>query len=264
MKKIAALTYWFSIAIVLSFSINLLAGCSKGIFNRKAKTEAEEMPFSSLYPTSKTKGGNEVDMTMEAMTYYDKGLYSTASEQFQRIRDQYPFSPYATLAELHIADCKFYENEYEEAIPLYEEFEKLHPNNEAIPYVIYQEGRCYHRLMSTPDRDQTNTRKLIEIYGRLLNRYPDSPYSFEAKRRVAEAREMLAEHELIVSHWYIRTKQYPQAKMRLEKAIELYPDTAAGRKARNILNSIANAGGDTTKVSDGQTLKSWVKRLFSF
>ncbi|MGQ9812827.1 MAG: outer membrane protein assembly factor BamD [Dissulfurimicrobium sp.] len=264
MKKTTALTYWFSIAIILSFSIGLLSSCSKGIFTRKAGTTAEEMPFSSLYPTSKSKGENEVSMTMEAMTYYNKGLYSMASERFQRIKDQYPFSPYATLAELHIADCKFYENEYEEAISLYEEFEKLHPNNEAIPYVIYQKGRCYHRLMSTPDRDQTNTRKLIETYGRLLNRYPDSPYSFEAKRRLAEAREMLAEHELIVSHWYIRTKQYAQAKMRLERAIELYPDTAAGRKARNILNGIANLGDDTTRSADGQAPKSWVKRLFSF
>lgn len=264
MKKTISLTYWLSIVTILFFLIGL-SGCAKGIFNRNAKGEAEEMPFSSLYPTSKAKKGNELEMTIEAMTYYDKGLYSTAAEQFQRIRDQYPFSPYATLAELHIADCKFYENEYEEAISLYEEFEKLHPNNEAIPYVIYQEGRCYHRLMSTPDRDQTNTHKLIEIYERLIKRYPDSPYTFEAKRRVAEAREMLAEHELIVSQWYIRTKQYPQAKMRLERAIELYPDTTAGHKARAILNSIAKAGNDTQKVPSGaQSLTGWVKRLFSF
>lgn len=254
MKKTVLLT-WGSIVIVLYFSIGLLTGCSKALFSRNEKTETEEMPFSSLYPTSKAKTGNDVEMTIEAMNYYDTGRYSTAAEQFQRIRDQFPFSPYATLAELHIADCKFYDGDYEEAIPLYEEFEKLHPNNDAVPYVIYQEGRCYHRLMSTADRDQTNTRKLIEIYSSLLNRYPNSPYSFEAKRRLSEAKEMLADHELIVAHWYIRVGQYPQARARLENVLDLYPDTAASRKASNMLNGMANA--------DGQS-KSWFKRLLPF
>lgn len=256
MKKNALQISRLNLIIALSFFISLVSGCSKNLFSHGgAKTD--EMPFSSLYPTSHPSDGKEIDMTMEAMDYFDRGRYSLASDTFKKIRDQYPFSPYAVLAELHIADCKFYEHEYEEAIPLYEEFEKMHPNNEAVPYVIFQEGSCYHRLMSTPDRDQTNTHKLIDTYDRLIKRYPNSPYTFEAKRRIAEAREMLAESEMVVAKWYMRVGQYPQAKARLENVINLYPDTRASLDARSMLNRINEAG-------TGGKGSSWFKRFFSF
>ncbi len=177
-------------------------------------------------------------LTKEAMDYYARGRYLLAEEIFQKIRDRYPFSPLATLAELRLADCKFHQGLYEEAIPLYEEFEKLHPTNEAIPYVIFQEGACYHELMCSADRDQTNTHKMIETYQRLLKRFPDSPYTYEGKRRILEGRNRLAEHEIVVAKWYLNTKQYPQARKRLETAINLYPDTKACKEARRLLKRL--------------------------
>ncbi|MGB9713237.1 MAG: outer membrane protein assembly factor BamD [Dissulfurimicrobium sp.] len=265
MRKTTSLIRWISAAFLVVFFVSLVSGCGKNIFSRNVKkTGEEEMPFSSLYPTSKASRGNEKEMVMEAMYDYERGLYSTAAEQFQKIKDQFPFSPYATLAELHLADCKFYEGEYEEAVTLYEEFEKLHPNNEVVPYVIYQEGRCYHRLMSTADRDQTDTRKLIETYDRLLKRFPNSPYSFEAKRRIKEARQMLAEHELVVARWYIRTGQYPQARARLQNVLDLYPDTPASISAQKLLSKIAHSGTRADRVAGGREKRGWIYRLFPF
>ncbi|MBW1694511.1 MAG: outer membrane protein assembly factor BamD, partial [Deltaproteobacteria bacterium] len=82
-------------------------------------------------------------LAWDGMDAYEDGNYSAAIDNFQQLKDWYPFSKYAILAELKIADSNYHLKRYEEAIFAYEEFEKLHPRNEAIPYVIYQIGRCY-------------------------------------------------------------------------------------------------------------------------
>lgn len=209
---------------------------------------------------------SEVDLSDKAMDYFVHGRYILAEEIFQKVKDRYPFSPYATLAELRLADCEFYMGDYDEAILLYEEFEKLHPTNEAVTYVIFQEGSCYYRSMEGPDRDQTFTRKLIETYERLLNRYPDSPYSYEARKRMAEAKNRLAQHEVLVARWYIRTGQVPQAENRLETALDLYPDTSAGVKAARLLKKERMSQQTSTVETDRakESEESWWRRLIPF
>jgi len=43
----------------------------------------------------------------------------------------------AVQAELKLADALFKKKEFEEALEVYREFEKLHPKNKSIPYVVY-------------------------------------------------------------------------------------------------------------------------------
>ncbi len=212
------------------------------------------------------KPENEINLSDRAMDYFRQGRYTMAEEIFQKIRDRYPFSSYAALAELRLADCKFHMGNYSEALLLYEEFEKLHPTNEAVIYVIFQEGSCYYRLMKGPDREQTSTHKLIETYDRLLSRHPNSPYSYEARKRIAEARERLAQHELLVAQWYTRTGQVPQAKNRLEIAMNIYPDTSAGLKAAHLLKEdeiFRQASTNETDIAK-ESEESWWRRLVPF
>ncbi len=219
--------------VSVSFALLMLSACAG---TQKTQQGKQSRGFFGWFKKAiATPEDDPVSLSKEAMGYFSKGRYMLAEEIFQKIRDRYPFSPYATLAELRLADCKFYQGLYEEAIPLYQEFEKLHPTNEAVSYVIFQEGSCYYRLMASADRDQTYTHQMIETYRRLLRRYPDNPYSYEAQKRIEEGRNRLAQHEVVVAKWYLRTNQLPQAKMRLETAVELYPETPAAKEARKIL-----------------------------
>ena len=103
----------------------------------------------------------------------------------------YPFSKYAILAELKIADAHFRLEEYEDAIFAYESFESLHPRNEAIPYVIYQIGLCYFKQVDTIDRDQTTAKKALDTFGRLKKQFPNSPYTRNAGSRVKKCLKSL-------------------------------------------------------------------------
>ena len=246
--------------------ISIFAGCASKESGIEAAKDKGVFSWFRSAATPSPEPESEVDLSDKAMGYFVQGRYILAGEIFQKVKDRYPFSPYATLSELRLADCKFYMGDYDEAISLYEEFEKLHPTNEAVTYVIFQEGSCYYRLMKGPDRDQTSTHKLIETYERLLNRYPDSPYSYEARKRIAEAKNRLAQHEVLVARWYIRTGQAPQAKNRLETALDLYPGTSEGVEAarllkkKRIFQDVSAAGTDRVKESE----ESWLRRLMPF
>ena len=246
--------------------IGIFAGCAGKESGIEAAKDKGVFSWFRSAAAPSPEPESEVDLSDKAMGYFVQARYILAGEIFQKVKDRYPFSPYATLSELRLADCKFYMGDYDEAISLYEEFEKLHPTNEAVTYVIFQEGSCYYRLMKGPDRDQTFTLKLTETYGRLLNRYPDSPYTYEVRKRMAEAKNRLAQHEVMVAQWYIRTGQVSQAKNRLETALHLYPDTSAGVKAASLLKKEGISQQTFTVKTDKlkESGESWWRRLIPF
>lgn len=231
-----------------------LAGCAS---KEGGKQKGLFFWLHNLQPQEKT----EAELAQEAMGHFQNGKYILAEENFQKIRDRFPFSAYATLAELRLADCKYYRGYYEEAIPLYEEFEKLHPTNEAVPYVIFQVSSCYFRLMESPDRDQTFTQKLIEVSDRLIKRFPQSPYTHEAEKRIAKAQERLAQSEMVVARWYYRTGQKAQAKRRCETVLKRYPGTLARATAEQLIERLD--GAQVVRAAEPAP-PSWWRRLIPF
>jgi outer membrane protein assembly factor BamD len=171
------------------------------------------------------------DLAWDGMDAYENGRYDRALEKFQKLKDYYPFSKYAILAELKIADTHYKRMEYEEAIFAYENFEQLHPRNEAIPYVIYQIGRCYYEQIDTPDRDQTSAQKALEAFERLAKQFPRDQYSIRAAEHVKTAQKSLAGHAYIVGVFYYRTKHYKAALHRFMSIISDYPDVGYHQKA---------------------------------
>jgi len=99
------------------------------------------------------------ELASDGMDAFSSGNYKKSIELFDKLKSWYPFSKYAILAELKKADAHYELEEYEEAVFTYEEFEALHPQNEAVPYVIYQIGRCHFDQLETIDRDQTPAKK---------------------------------------------------------------------------------------------------------
>src|SRR4030042_2620866 len=93
-----------------------------------------------------------------------KKNYDEAIDTFEKVRDRYPYSEQAVLAQLKVADAYFFKKKFEEAHQAYREFEKLHPTSPAVPYCVFREGLCFYRQRSTIDRDQTYTRKDIDEF----------------------------------------------------------------------------------------------------
>lgn len=249
--------------IVLSccaaLTVSFLGGCS--ILKpdvKKPKGEQEEKGFFERLFSKTEDDGDERYLIDKATEAYNKGRFVSAHESFQKVRDRYPFSPYATLAELRMADCKYFEGSYEEAIQLYQEFEKLHPNNEAVSYVVFQIAMCHYKLMNTPDRDIAPTVKMLQTCERFLAKYQESPYTFQVKRMKEEARERLAQHELVVVAWYIKTEQVAQARQRLKTIIEQYPETNTRKEAEALLATLPADAKVEASRKDRNLLKKYL------
>ena len=175
------------------------------------------------------------ELVEEGLDSFSVGKYTESIESFTRVRDLYPFSRYSMLAELKIADAYYALHDYDQAVAAYQEFEDLHPQNEVIPYVQYQIGRCYYDQVSTFDRDQGNTRKAMEIFIQLMQRYPDSVYARRAQAHIKQCEKLIATHELDVGIFYYRTREYDAAINRLEGVLVNYPDVGIHHKALEFL-----------------------------
>jgi outer membrane protein assembly factor BamD len=160
----------------------------------------------------------------DGMDNLDKGSYKSAIEDFQKLKDRYPYSKLAITAELKAADALYLSAEYDQARDAYDEFEKLHPKHAEIPYVIYQKGMCQFMQMTTPDREQVHTLKAKEEFERLIGRFPHDVYADRARKNLRECLIFLAGHEIYVGNFYYKQGHYAAALARYTYVIENYPD----------------------------------------
>jgi outer membrane protein assembly factor BamD len=175
------------------------------------------------------------ELVTRGMEQFNKGNYKNSLEFFDKLRDWYPFSKYAILAELKIADSHYHLKEYEDAIFAYEEFIGLHPRNEAIPYVLYQIGRCYFDQMDTIDRDQSVTRKALESFRLLKKQYPENEYALKVEEHINICLKSLAGHEFYIGLFYYKSKHYQAALYRFKSVLTKYPDVGVHQKALRYL-----------------------------
>ncbi|MDL2226669.1 outer membrane protein assembly factor BamD [Deltaproteobacteria bacterium OttesenSCG-928-M10] len=165
----------------------------------------------------------------------DADDYKTAAVFWQQLKDQYPYSKYATLGELKLGDALYLQGKYIEALGAYEDFERLHPENDAVPYAIYQQGMCYYMRMHGIDRDQTPTIQTIQTLARLIEMYPHSQYASMAQARISEAQNNLAGHEFYVGEFYYNRQDYEAAMNRFMGLLQYYPDSGYHQRALNYI-----------------------------
>lgn len=204
----------FAAAAVI-FLVFTLAGCSyvKGLFSEEKEVEPVEL------------------LVQNGVEAFEDGDYREAQQNFQKLKDWYPFSQYVILAELKIADAHYHLEEYDDAIFAYREFIDLHPNNEAVPYALYQIGLCHFERIDTVDRDQTHTRKALDTFRQLQRQYPDSPYAEKSVDPVNRCLKSLAGNEFYIGMFYYNSAHYKAALQRFRSVVVKYPDVGIHRDA---------------------------------
>lgn len=215
-------------------SLLLFSGCSFGSKSSK--------------PTSKSNTSAEV-LLKQGTEYLDKKKYSQAIRQFDRIREEYPFSTQAVEVDLKIARASHLSKKYSEAEAAYKDFLAMRPTNKEVPYVIYQLGRLHFDQFTTIDRDQKNIETAMGYFARVIKDYPESPDVADAKKKWSQCRRYLAEREYYVGSFYLKEKKYAAAKERFERIVRLYLDTPVGIKALYHLGETYRLENNSVKAS---------------
>ena len=248
MYKFHIIVKWFFVGTIIIF---LSSGCAlwESWFGSE---EEEELP---------------TQLMSEGRESLEKGYYKSATEAFGKIKDRYPYSKFAIEAELKMADALYNSKEYEQAYDSYYDFERLHPKNPNIPYVMYRKGMSQFKQASTIDRDQSQIYKAKEDFERLVKRFPKSEYATMALTRIRECYISLAEYELYVARYYFKMKKYRAAMDRYHYLVKNYPDLGQYHEALEYLSKCKERLPEEPEEQEEPKKKkgsSWLKKLNPF
>ncbi len=227
------------LAFCLFLTLALVAGAGCGWFSKKKPDRPPDV------------------LVDEGFKKLKAGKYDKAVEDFEKIRDRYPYSQEAILAELKAADAKYFSKKYDEALQDYKNFEKLHPSHPQVPYVIYQQGLCYYRQRSTIDRDPTFTYKALQEFKRLKQRYPTYEKMAKVDDYIAKCQLALADHEFYVGEFYYKTGRYQAALDRFAAIQEEYPDYPKMAKVKQYTQRCEAILANPVKAEPPAILKPW-------
>lgn len=182
-------------------------------------TEPEEVPAAEvLYQRGLTQMEHK-----SILWVFPSGDQAKAIETYQQIIDNYPYSEYAVMAELKIADTYFEQGKYDEALSYYRDFSELHPQHESVPYTLKRAAQCHYKQSKSPDRDQTATIESLKYLDQLLTRHPHSSEAQEAEEMWKELRIKLAQHDMQIADYYMNEEEFQSAADRYRTVLNRYP-----------------------------------------
>jgi outer membrane protein assembly factor BamD len=197
----------------------------------------------------------------------DKVLYETAIDEIghgrheqgrlalQTLMNTYPDSEYLAKAKLGIADSYYREGGVSgltQAVAEYEDFITFFPFLDEAVYAQMQVGMAHYRRMEKPDRDRTEALAAETAFQTLLQKYPDGPIAEEAKQRLREVQEVIAEGEMRIAQFYfIRNTDSADksALRRLQRLISRYPLYSQADRAEWTLAQIYERHGGGAEFS---------------
>ena len=162
------------------------------------------------------KGKTEAEILYkEAKSLMEDNRYILATEKLNQIKNQYPYSFFATPAELLQADILFAQENYIESAAAYLLFRDFHPKHEKMDYVVYRIAESYFKQKpDTFDRDLEAAEEAIKYYRELLVKYSDSQYSKDGKKKINECQKMIEDKEKYIADFYYKTEVYQAARWR--------------------------------------------------
>ena len=203
-------------------------------------------------------GGTNIDITKpvtgeaasNAQRAYQRGVeekksssFIEATRYFEWVRNNFPYSQYAALSELALADMAFDRDDFTSAATAYQEFVKSHPSHPRADYASFRVGLSYYTdkpsdwFLFPPayERDQGPVKQSLDSLQRFTLSYPKSEFAPKARELIADCRERLAQHEQFVADFYWKRESWKGAAGRLMGMADTYGDLNGGKTKANAL-----------------------------
>jgi len=220
----------FEFFLVFICTALLLEGCSELKLNK---------PVDELYRDGEVS--------------FQKRKYEDALAQWKRVKESFPPPEMSARTEINIADAYFLNKDYIEAAAEYENFRKLHPSHELAGYALFGQGMSYFSQIKGIDTDQTPVKNSLAIFESYLKLYPNGANTLEVQDKIRACRDKQLQYELYVGRYYLRTKSYPAAIARFEKALYSFVDLPRSDETLFYLGQAYLKGGQEPKVREVYT-----------
>ena len=208
--RTAPTTLRFGLPFVALVLLSLLASCG-GSKDEAQASNGPPAPVEQLY-------NNGIDALNDKR-------YATATDQFNAVEENYPYSTWAVNAQLMQGYTQYLQNHYTEALGTIERFIQLHPAHRDIAYAYYLRALCYYEQIADISRDQKGTEAAMNALQEVVNRFPDSAYARDARLKIDLCRDHLAGKEMEIGRWYEDQHLYEAAIGRFQRVVDDYQTT---------------------------------------
>lgn len=175
--------------------------------------------------------------------------FEESLRRYNEVKNKFPYSKYASMAELAVADVYFKQESFAEAQVAYQNFKELHPKHPQVDYVTFRLAMSYYsQLPGTIDRDLTLATNAILVFDEVIHQYPNSKYLQEAKDKKNECTKKLAEKEEYIADFYFKKEIYDSALARYESLLRTYPGLGFDAKALGRASIAAKRSGDLDRA----------------
>ncbi len=205
--------------LLIVISVLVLQGCGK-------KDEVREVEVTKL---------TSLEMYLGAKRALDAGVWSTAADKYKALRSHYPFGHYTEQGYLELAYAQYKMFQMEQAVSTVDRFIKNYPAHKNLDYAYYLKGLIYfdsdrgyiQRINpdKAADRNQDNIRNAFIAFKNFIERYPDSSYAPDARKRMVYLKNQLAAYEVQVASYYLRRGAPIAAVNRAKFVLESFQDT---------------------------------------
>ena len=196
-------------------------------------------------PEDETRNWSAQKLYAEAREELRIGAYEKSINYFEKLESRYPFGTYAQQAQMDIAYAHYRAGDQALALAAVERFIKLHPNHPNVDYMYYLRGLVnfndklslfdFVSRQDLTERDPKAAREAFDSFKLLIDRFPNSTYTPDARDRLAYLVDAMARYDVHVANYYYRRGAYLAAANRAQQVVRDFKDTPAVEDALYIM-----------------------------
>ena len=175
----------------------------------------------------------------------NSGNWKLAKERFGAIEARFPFGAYAQQAMMDLDFCEWKDKETDKALSTIARFMQQYPSHPGMDYMIYLKGLINFTPPSAMfsnitqqnpgERDPKALRQSYAAFNELIDRYPQSRYASDARKRILWLVDTISQNELFVARYYYDRYAYVAAINRAQTVITDFEGVPAAEPALYIM-----------------------------
>lgn len=172
--------------------------------------------------------------------------YSQAVKDFDALEAHYPYGEYTDKGQLALIHAYANSDDNASALATADRFIRVHPRHPNVDFAYYMKGvinfndnfSFVFRILplDRSKRASTYAQQSFDDFKILLEKYPNSKYGPDARKRMILMREQLADHELHIAKYYVSQGADLAAANRAGYVLNQFPQTKAAPKALLIMH----------------------------
>lgn len=191
------------------------------------------------------KGLSASQIYEQAQQNIKKEHYPQAVKDYEALEARYPYSEYSDKAQLGLVYAYYKSNEPALALSSANRFIQMNPRHKSVDYAYYLKGLINYDEnysfsfrylpLDKCDRDASKAQESFDAFKELVERFPQSQYAADAKKRMVFLRNQIANHEMHVAQYYFKRSAFLAAANRANYVVKNFEGTPAVEKALVLL-----------------------------